>query len=248
MTDFPHDGTPASAMPPSPFDAYQSPPALSVAPEAGPESAPKVGRIKAICIVTIVLGGLGLASALMGAVGLWAGQQMQAAFSMPNQPGVPKRLQDLQRDMQREMQAVQNRFLIANLVLLTGHVIVASGLLAGGIQALRRRPSGRQTLVVACLAAIVFELIRGTVQSYIQVQAMSVMTRFFQAMMDVSMEEAANAAEWVAWGARVGMVIGVLAMIFWILAKVVFYSFTVWYLRKPAVRQYLDTAEAAATV
>ena len=217
-------------------------------PTAGLPAKPPEGRIKAVCIGVVVLGGLGLASALMGAVGLWAGQQMQSAFSMPNQPGVPKKVQDLQRDMQREMQAVQNRFWTVNVVLLLGHVTVAAGLLAGGIQSLRRKPFGRKILIAACLAAIVFELIRGTVQAFIQVQVMSVMSRFFQAMMDVSMSQAADAAEWVAWGARVGLVIGVVAMIVWILAKVVFYGVAVWYLRKPAVRQYLDAAEATAAV
>ena len=77
---------------------------------------------------------------------------------------------------------------------------------------------------------------------------MSVMTRFFQEMMEVSMNEAAEAAEWVAWSARAAMVVGVLMLIGWILAKVVFYSFAVWYLRKPAVRQYLDTAEVTAVI
>jgi hypothetical protein len=184
----------------------------------------------------------------MGAVELLIGQQMRAAFMMGNQPGVSKRVQDLQRDMQRGIQAVQDQFLAVNAVLLAGHVIVAAGLLLGGIQSLRRKLPGRKILIAACLSAIAFELIRGTVQAFIQVQLMSVMTRFFQEMMQVSMNEAAEAAEWVAWSARAAMVVGVLMLIGWILAKVVFYSFAVWYLRKPAVRQYLDTAEVTAVV
>ena len=64
---------------------------------------------------------------------------------MGNQPGVPKRVQDLQRDMQRGIQAVQDQFLAVNAVLLAGHVIVAAGLLAGGIQSLRRGFPGRKS-------------------------------------------------------------------------------------------------------
>ncbi len=247
MADFPQDNTLPPTPPASPFEAYQPPP-ISAAVPAGSESAPKAGRIKALCIVVIVLAGLGLASALMGAVGLVVGQQMQGAFTMGNQPGVPQRVQDLQRDMQRGVQDVQNRFLAVNAVLLAGHAIVAAGLLAGGIQSLRRKLPGRKILIAACLAAIAFELVRGTVQAFIQVQLMSVTTRFFQEMMEVSMNEAAEAAEWVAWGARAAMVVGVLMMIGWILAKVVFYAFTVWYLRKSSVRQYLDNAEVTAVI
>jgi hypothetical protein len=248
MADFPHDGTSTPPLDASPFDAYRPPPAILVTPQAGSESAPRVGRIKTLCIIIIVLAGLGLASALMGAVGLLAGQQMQAAFTMGNQPGVPPRVQDLQRDMQRGIQAVQDQFLAVNAVLLAGHVIVAAGLLLGGIQSLRRKFPGRKILIAACLSAIAFELIRGTVQAFIQVRLMSVMTRFFQEMMQVSMNEAAEAAEWVAWSARAAMVVGVLMLIGWILAKVVFYSFAVWYLRKSAVRQYLDTVEVIAVI
>jgi hypothetical protein len=248
MADFPHNDTSTPPVDASPFDAYRPPPVSLAAPPAEAESTLKAGRIKALCIIIIVLAGLGLASALMGAVGLLVGQQMQGAFTMGNQPGVPKRVQDLQRDMQRGMQAVQDRYLAVNAVLLAGHVIVAAGLLVGGIQSLRRRIPGRKILIAACLSAIAFELIRGTVQAFIQVQVMSVMSRFFQEMMEVSMNEAAEVAEWVAWGARAAMVVGVLMLIGWILAKVVFYSVTVWYLRKLAVRQYLDAAEVTAVV
>jgi len=248
MADFPHNDTSTPPLDASPFDAYRPPPAILVTPPAGWESAPSVGRIKTLCVIIIVLAGLGLASALMGAVQLLVGQQMQAAFTMGNQPNVPKRVQDLQRDMQRGIQAVQDQFLAVNAVLLAGYVIVAAGLLLGGIQSLRRKLPGRKILIAACLSALAFELIRGTVQAFIQVQLMSVMTRFFQEMMQVSMNEAAEVAEWVAWSARAAMVVGVLMLIGWILAKVVFYSFAVWYLRKPAVRQYLDTAEVIAVI
>ena len=113
-------------------------------------------------------------------------------------------------------------------------------LLTGGIQALRRVSPGRKLLVAACLAAIVFELVRGVVQTLIQVQVLSVTTRFFEQMMEASMEQAAELAEWLAWFSRLAMVVGLLLAIGWILIKLVFYSVAVWYLRKPAVCQYLD--------
>jgi len=40
------------------------------------------------------------------------------------------------------------------------------------------------------------------------------------------------------------MVAGLALAIGWILVKLVFYSVAAWYLRKPAVRQYLDNAGA----
>ncbi len=152
-----------------------------------------------------------------------------------------QQLQDAQRQVQQQIQAVQDRFWIPNLVLTGAHLIVATLLLTGGIQALRRVRPGRKILIVACLSAIVFELVRGSVQTVIQVQVLSVMMNFFEQMMEASLEQAADFAEWLAWFSRLAMMAGLLLAIGWILVKLVFYSVAVWYLRKPAVCQYLDS-------
>jgi hypothetical protein len=243
MPDTTPNDRPDSARDATPFDAYQPPPlAAEVAPA---QSSPaRFGRVKAICIVAIVLGGAGVATALMGAVGLVVGRQMQAAFSNVNQPGMSQELQDIQRKTQLEIQAVQERFLAVNAVLLGAHAIVAGMLLAGGVQGLRRVRPGRQILVKACLAAIVFELVRAVVQTLIQIQVLSVTMQFFEQMMGASMEQAAELAEWLVWFSRAAMMAGLLLAIGWILVKLVFYSTAVWYLRKPAVCQYLDNAGA----
>jgi hypothetical protein len=243
MSDIRPADTPDSASKVSPFDAYQPPP---LAPDivSAQSSAPRFGRVKAICIVAIVLGGAGVATALMGAVGLVVGRQMQAAFSGVNQPGVSQELQDVQLKTQQEIQAVQERFLGINAVLLGAHAIVAGMLLTGGIQALRRVRPGRKLLVAACSAAIVFELVRGSVQTVIQLQVLSVTTHFFEQMMEASMEQAADLAEWLVWFSRLAMVAGLALAIGWILVKLVFYCVAVWYLRKPVVCEYLDNAGA----
>ncbi len=226
------------------FDAYQPPPLPPPNVVAASPSTAKFGRVKAVCIIAIVLGAGGLATALMGTVGLVVGKQMQAAFSGFSQPGTPQPVKDLQLETQRQIQVIQDRFWTVNLVILLGHAIVASLLVAGGIQALRRVRPGRKLLIAACLAAIAFELVRGIVQSVIQVQVLSVTMRFMEQMMEISMDQAADAVEWLVWFSRLAVVAGVLLAIAWILAKLVFYGLAVWYLRKPAVRQYLDTAGA----
>lgn len=229
-----------SAGQPSPFDAYQPPP-LPPDIVAAADAAPRFGRVKAVCIVAIVLGGAGVATALMGAVGLIVGKHLQAAFSGPNPPGMSRELQEVQRQAQQQIQAVQDRFWIPNFILTGAHMIVATLLLTGGIQGLRRVRPGRQILVAACLAAIAFELIRGSVQAVMQIQVLSVTMGFFEQMMEASMEQAAELAEWLAWFSRIAMVAGLLLASGWILIKLVFYSVAVWYLRKPAVCQYLDS-------
>ena len=87
-----------------------------------------------------------------------------------------------------------------------------------------------------------FELARGSVQTVMQVQLLSVTASFFEQMTEASMEQAAELAEWFVWFSRLAMVAGLVLAIGWILVKLVFYSVAVWYLRKPAVCQYLDNA------
>jgi len=177
---------------------------------------------------------------LLSAVGLVVGKQLQAAFSGPAQPGLNPELQEAQQRVQQEIQAVQDRFWVPNFVLAGAHMVVATLLLTGGIQALRRVRPGRRLLVTACLSAIVFELVRGAVQTVIQVQVLSVTMQFFGQMIEASMEQAAEMAEWLAWFSRLAMLAGLLLAIGWVLAKLVFYSVAVWYLQKPVVGQYLD--------
>lgn len=243
MSDIPSHDASGSAGTASPFDAYQPPPLVAEIAPSG-NSGPRFGRVKAICIVAIILGGVGVATALLSAVGLVVGQQLQAAFSGPNPPGMSQELQDAQQQVQQEIQAVQERFWIANLVLAGAHMLVAALLLTGGIQALRRVRPGRKMLVAACLSAIVFELVRGTLQTVMQVQILSVTMNFFEQMMGASMEQAAEVAEWLAWFSRLAMIAGLLLAVGWILIKLLFYSVAVWYLRKPAVCQYLDSPRA----
>ena len=86
----------------NPLDAYQPP--KPVESEAGPVMR-KTGRIKAICIIAIVLGCLGLFSALAGTVGLMFGKQIQSAVSPPNQPGVNQEMIRVQEEMQKDLQS-----------------------------------------------------------------------------------------------------------------------------------------------
>jgi hypothetical protein len=220
----------------NPLNAYQ-PPAPGA--DESQQKQPGAGRVKAICIVAIVLGCLGVFSALGGMVGLLFGQQIQGAMSTPNQPGMPPEMVQAQRDMERDLYAIQNRFLPINAVLIALLVLVSAGLLIGGIQSLRRVTPGRKVLVAACSAAIVFELLRGIVQVVIQAQTISMTMQHTERMLDAG-GGPPGMAEMAMTVARVAIIVGIVFGVLWMLAKLVFYGISVWYLRKPSVVAYLD--------
>ncbi len=235
----------------SPLDAYQPPAALRSTPlgaasadltsAAWTSSDARPRGLKVLCTVVIILGAAGLVSTAFGVAALWLGQRAETMFFVGDQPGAPQHLRELNAQMQREMLAVQSRFWTVNVGLLGIHAVVATGLLVGGIQVLRQFRRGRRVLIAACGLAIAFELARGVVQSLLQIQAMSVMQAYFEEMTQISMNEAAQAAEWVARAAQMAMLFGAVLMIVWILAKLVFYTGSVWYLGTARVREYLDS-------
>jgi len=199
------------------------------------------GWLKAICIIAIVLGTLGLLSALMGIVGLAIGSELQGAFGPGAQPGMPQELVDAQTQMQADLQAVQDRFFAANVILTLVQVLVASTLLVGGIQCLRRISPGRRVLVAACFAAMLFEIVRGIVQGFVQMATAPVATRSIERMMEsTGGQTPPEATEFVMMATRVGVVLGAVVFLGLITAKLVFYVLSVRYLRKPEVRSYLD--------
>jgi len=223
----------------SPYDAYQPPP---LAEEVIPVQGGISGWLKAICVIAIILGALGLLSALMGIVGLVFGEQIQGAFAPGAQPGVPQEMVDAQKQMQAELQAVQDRFWMANAALTSVHILIASMLLVGGIQCLRRASSGRRVLFAGCCAAIVFEIARGIVQAFVQMETASVTTRSMQRMMEATGAQAPpEATEFVMIFTKVGIVIGAAVFLALIIAKLVFYVLSIRYLSKPTVRTYLDS-------
>ena len=220
----------------NPLDAYQPP-----APAQGDmqQKIPGSGRVKAIAIIAIVFGCLGVFSSLAGIAGLLFGQQIQGAMSATNRPGVTSEMVQVQRDMQRDLQAAQNRFMPINAVLIALTMVVAAGLLIGGVQCLRRVAPARKVLLTACGAAFVLELLRAVVQVVVQMQMMPITMKHTERMMEAGNGPQA-VAEVAMTVARVAIVIGIVFGVIWLLAKLIFFGISVAYLRKPAVCVYLD--------
>ena len=113
--------------------------------------------LTAICILAITLGGIGLITGALKVVGIVGGAALQQ--SMGGQPGMQPEALQIQEDMMKALQKLpsQNRALQ---VLLAGlHLLVASGLLAGGIMCLQLKSAGRVLLMSVCLLAIGYELV-----------------------------------------------------------------------------------------
>jgi hypothetical protein len=91
----------------------------------------------------------------------------------------------------------------------------------------------------------VFELLRAAVQAVIQAQTIPMTMQHTQRMMEAG-NGPQGAAEVAMTVARVAIVVGIVFGLLWLLAKLIFYGISVWYLRKPHVVAYLDGPDAAS--
>ncbi len=87
--------------------------------------------LKAVCIIAIVLGGLGTLFSCGGVASLAIGPSMQAAFNTPAQPGMDQEAARVQQELQAEIAAIGQEYLpftITSVILhlLSGLAVVVS--------------------------------------------------------------------------------------------------------------------------
>ena len=112
-----------------PFDPYAPPQTQGYQPSARKMS----GGVKAICIIALILGIMGLAQAVLGGVGLMVGPRAQQWF---NPPQPDQNLREMQQEMQGEMNAIAARFLPLSIARILFHLVVATLLVIGAISTL----------------------------------------------------------------------------------------------------------------
>jgi hypothetical protein len=209
---------------PKPFDPYTPPQTQGYQPPVKKMS----GGAKAVCIIALILGVLGLGQATIGGVGLVVGPRAQQWF---NPPQPDENLRDLQREMQGEMNAVAERFLPFSIARVLFHLVVAVLLVIGGIIMLSSQ--NPKILLIGSALAIVFEISRAILQTTIQLQMIPIMTRSFERIGEMSGDMPGGFPQYMSYFMYGGLIFG----LFFVLAKIVFYAISIVVLRKsnPAV-------------
>jgi hypothetical protein len=203
--------------------------------------------VKAVCIVSIVLGSLGLLMATTGVIFTLMAERSQDSMLRMMQAfsagGMPPEVQEVQKQLMADTAAIQKRWLPINMVILGFSFLVAATLLAGGIQALRKRAAGRKLLLAALCIAAVFELVRVVPTSLMQWEISKLMSPYMQRLMDVSVPKgpAMPPAQRkmmqtiMRSSMTAGVLIGFLTALGMAAVKISFYLGGIWLLRKPHV-------------
>jgi hypothetical protein len=211
---------------PASWDPYAPPQAPQVAATGG--ALPP--GLKAICIIAIILGGLGMLISCGGVASMAIGPALQAAFPMSAQPGMDPDLVRAQEEMQEQMAAIGREYLPFTIGTLVVHLLAALALLVGGILTLKVSATGRSILLTGCALAVLYELVNGVLNVVMQMRMGPPVQRFMeqalqrggQAQMPSGFGQFMLAIMFVTLG------ISLVAM----LVKIGFYVFSVIYLKK----------------
>jgi len=216
----------------SPFSAYESPPAAEPAPTGVPRPE---GPLRVPCIMALFLGGGGLLTGLAAFAALLFGQSVQAAFTPA--PGAPQpEMVRIQQQMQAAIQAIQDQFFLLNIVLAAVHVLVAAFLLIAAVKCLRMSTRGPRLLQAACSLAAGYEIVRCLAQLPLQWQTMSATNFYIELMFDSSGNVPAGVLQFSLLITKVLLFVSLLLGFGWVLAKVLFYVYTVRRCRRPDIQ------------
>lgn len=225
--------------PPIGLDPYASP----ADPEPQVTGTGLSTGLKTIAIIAVVLGGFGLASVAMGAVGLVLNRQLQSAFGSSSLGGNDNATVRYQQQLQERLAATTDKYLPASLIVLAMKFGVAVVLLVGGVMVLLMKPTGRSILRIGCGLAVFYEFASVTLNSLIQVNNIRIMREMSEHLMGSvpAGGQGGAPAEMVSKVIMVAMFAGLAFAVALTLVKVGYYIISVVYLGKPAVRARFDS-------
>lgn len=213
-----------------PYNPYSSPPPVEM-PRQG---AGRPGWLTAVCVIAIILGALGILSALATLLMTVFAGEFQAMMGTPQGPGISPEMQRVQDQFQKEMNAIQDRYFVAIIAVSLFHAVVAGMLLVGGIRSLGGSAAGRSLLLAAFVAAIVYEICVGVLQSFMNIEMNSAMNSYFEGLVG-TMPSAGPPPEVMVSIMQGSAVVGYVLQYVLILAKIGFYVFGINYLRRPHI-------------
>lgn len=210
------------------------------------------GGLTAICVIAIILGGLGLAASVVGLGSMAAKSWINNAFLIkPQKDGKVDKALEAQMEMQTKMNQVTDRYTGFTLGFALLNVVIAGSLVTGGILTLKLHPNGRKLLIAAFTTAIFFELLRAIMNVCMQLEMSEVMydsmSRMMQAAAAPGKGGGPEGAAITAAAMKIGVYIGLGITLVMVLAKLIYYAIGTQYLQRPNVRELLrrNTADGA---
>ena len=191
-----------------------------------------------ICIIAIILGVIGLITGAIQVATLTVGKQFQQMMQGTNQRGLSPQQVEVQKQMQDELNAINDQLLVPSAIKAVVHLAVATLLVVGGIMSLLMKPSGRIVLLGVCALALFYEAGHTVLDTMVQMKVITVMETYFPKLLSLGPQGPgqAQAEDALKVGMKIGMVIGLVFAFTMVFIKVVFYCITLFYLNRPRIK------------
>jgi hypothetical protein len=203
-------------------------------PEERKAAATLPGGLKAICIIAIVLGSFGVLATIASSIGLVFGQQIQDQLN-PGLQDLEPDVQDVQRQMQQDLNAIAGKYRSVQLLDLLLHLVSAVLLVVGSAMVLRRTGRGIPILIGGFAVAIVYLLLNTGLTIVVQLQSLPIIQEMIEQAGDAE-GAPAEAGTLALFGVIVGIIIAVVIA----LAKLIFYLIGLFYVRRSEVRALMQ--------
>ena len=187
--------------------------------------------VTVVIVLSLISGALGVLMSLLMTAQLFLGSWVSSSM-MPEGPEG-----DAQREFQAAMDAVTQKFLIANTGIQLAVFTLAICFIVGGIALLKSKPWARVWLRRSIVAMIVVEVVRQGLMVFIQIDMSPIMQDFFGQMADDADDPGAQAMMKTIQSAS--MIMGLVFAIGWAALKIGVLLWGYFYLNREHVRRYL---------
>lgn len=214
-SDAPHDDSTQD-------DPYRSP--ESIDSQSDERRSARPGALTAICVLALLLGGLGIVFGLGGFV--------LTELGVGGGPTGDKEMDKIKKTVDE----VQSQYLGISIAMALIHVPVALLLVLGGVQGLRLRPSAGVLLFAAFVGAIVFEIARAAAYTVVQLATIDAVNDEIHLLSGDGASATFKAIMYATMGCS-----GV-----YLTGKLVLYGWAAFYVRKPKVRSLFKSQDSPA--
>jgi|GEM_PF-6011540 hypothetical protein len=193
--------------------------------------------VMAIGVIGIILGGMNALAAFGGMIGFAVNVFFKEFFQklmIPNMNPAPGSHEEVQLKMQLAMQAVGEKYLVAQFLLAILAAVVAYMLIRGGIGAIRQVPSARKLFIYGMAVGIIQEILNGVATTMVQMETFGIMKTMAESL-TANNQPGAEAAQMVIMGS---MMLGVVMAVIWIVLKLVYFGIGLKILNKPSTVEY----------
>lgn len=204
-----------------------------------------------LAVIVLVLGTIGFANGCISMLGTVFGGQLQKMFASPSvtaRGAGAQEIDGIMRRYQQDLLAIQEENRTSLLIFAVLHILAGAFLFAGGLSSLTSYRHANSLMRNACFFAIVFEVGRIILTTYVAFETKAVMTRFVSDLTQANGggEMPASGKNMVKTVMMVSFYIGLVIQFVLVIARTTFYAITAAYFGRILQAEKLEAQQDAS--